>query len=88
MYNPVRGLLMYGTIYDILHTQSRKQANQARKANRSTKVHLSVYPPCYPSDGYSIGKEVRKGVRWMPRLLQAMKDVISCEKLRVGANGL
>ena len=29
-----------------------------------------------------------KGVRWMPRLLQAMKDVISCEKLRVGANTL
>ena len=23
-----------------------------------------------------------KGVRWMPRLLQAMKDVISCDKLR------
>ena len=28
-----------------------------------------------------------KGVRWMPRLLQAMKDVISCDKLRQGANG-
>ena len=26
--------------------------------------------------------KVRKGVRWMPRLLEAMKDVISCEKLR------
>ena len=32
------------------------------------------------------GKKVHKGVRWMPRLLQAMKDVISCDKLRVGAN--
>ena len=32
------------------------------------------------------GQQVRKGVRWMPRLLQAMKDVISCDKLRVGAN--
>ena len=30
--------------------------------------------------------EVEKGVRWMPRLLQAKKDVISCEKPRVGAN--
>ena len=27
-----------------------------------------------------------KGVWWMPRLSEAMKDVISCEKLRVGAN--
>ena len=32
--------------------------------------------------------EVEKGVRWMPRLLQAKKDVISCEKPRVGANDL
>ncbi len=27
-------------------------------------------------------KEVNKGTRWMPRLLEAMKDVVSCEKLR------
>ena len=27
-------------------------------------------------------EEVGKGERWMPRLLQAMKDVISCEKPR------
>ena len=27
-------------------------------------------------------EEVGKGIRWMPRLLQAMKDVISCEKPR------
>lgn len=30
----------------------------------------------------------RKGVRWMPRLLQAMKDVVSCEKPGRGANDL
>ena len=29
-----------------------------------------------------------KGVWWMPRLSEAMKDVISCEKLRLGANNL
>ena len=34
------------------------------------------------------GEQVRKGVRWMPRLLQAMKDVISCDKSRGGANNL
>ena len=31
-------------------------------------------------------KKVRKGVWRMPRLTEAMKDVISCDKLRVGAN--
>ena len=30
--------------------------------------------------------KVIKGVWWMPRLTEAMKDVISCEKLRGGAN--
>ena len=29
-----------------------------------------------------------KGAWWMPRLTEAMKDVVSCEKPRVGANGL
>ena len=33
-------------------------------------------------------KKVSKGVWWMPRLTEAMKDVISCDKLRVGANNL
>ena len=31
-------------------------------------------------------KKVRKGVRGMPRLSEAKKDVISCDKLRGGAN--
>ena len=31
-------------------------------------------------------KEVNKSVRGMPRLPEARKDVISCEKLRGGAN--
>ena len=30
--------------------------------------------------------KVCKGVRWMPRLTEAMKDVTSCDKLGVGAN--
>ena len=33
-------------------------------------------------------KKVRKGVWRMPRLTEAMKDVISCDKPRVGANNL
>jgi tRNA(Phe) wybutosine-synthesizing methylase Tyw3 len=33
-------------------------------------------------------KKVSKGVWGMPRLSEAMKDVISCEKLRGGANNI
>ena len=32
--------------------------------------------------------QVNKSERWMPWLWEAMKDVISCDKLRVGANNL
>ena len=32
--------------------------------------------------------QVTKGIWWMPRHEQAKKDVVSCEKLRVGANDL
>ena len=33
-------------------------------------------------------KKVNKGTRGMPRLSEAMKDVISCDKLRVLANAI
>ena len=33
-------------------------------------------------------KKRYKGAWRMPRLTEAMKDVISCDKLRVGANNL
>ena len=36
----------------------------------------------------TVMKKVRKGVWRMPRLTEAMKDVISCDKPRVGANNL
>ena len=36
----------------------------------------------------TVVKKVRKGVWRMPRLTEAMKDAISCGKLRVGANNL
>ena len=32
--------------------------------------------------------QVIKGMRWMPRHTEAMKDVVSCDKLRRGANNL
>ena len=33
-------------------------------------------------------RKAKKGVWWMPRLSEAKKDVISCEKPRRGANTL
>ena len=33
-----------------------------------------------------IQREGYKSERWMPRLLEAMKDVVSCDKLRGTAN--
>ena len=33
-------------------------------------------------------REKIKCIRWMPWLSEAMKDVISCDKLRLGANDL
>ena len=45
---------------------------------------------CGPSDRESSDvvriREVSKGVRWMPRLPEAKKDVTSCEKPGVAAN--
>jgi hypothetical protein len=39
-----------------------------------------------PDEGKELIIEVRKGVWGMPRLSEAKKDVISCEKLRGSAN--
>ena len=45
----------------------------------SSRWHASV------SEGI---RKVKKGAWRMPWLSEAMKDVISCDKLRVGANDL
>ena len=39
-------------------------------------------------DRVSVIKKVSKGRRWMPWLSEAMKDVISCDKLGGDANNL
>ena len=49
------------------------------KENTAIKVYNNLY---------DYRKKVIKGVRRMPRLSEAMKDVTSCDKLRVGANNL
>ena len=47
-------------------------------------------PDGFLPDGHvscmTLTEKVRKGARWMPWLTEAMKDVISCDKPRVGAN--
>ena len=50
----------------------------------SQKLHVKTGDTVVVISGKDKGKQgkVMKGVRWMPRLLQAMKDVISCEKPR------
>ena len=42
----------------------------------------------HPLKNNGIGKKVEKGAWRMPWLTEAKKDVISCDKLRVGANNL
>ncbi len=49
-------------------------------------VFLIIFDVWGCAFGVRLIKKVGKGVRWMPRLLQAMKDVISCDKPWVGAN--
>ena len=44
------------------------------------KREEQVCIPLPSKDGET--QEVNKGERWMPRLSEAKKDVISCEKLR------
>ena len=58
-------------IFDMLHKQEQEIEN-LKRAN---------------SAGFRPAREqVEKGTWWMPRLLEAKKDVISCEKPRLGAN--
>ena len=39
-------------------------------------------------NNYNITEKEEKSERWMPWLWEAMKDVVSCDKVRVGANDL
>jgi hypothetical protein len=51
----------------------------------SHKINTISLPAARPE---KIRMKVSKSVRRMPWLSEAMKDVISCDKLRVGANNL
>ena len=71
-------LLLGITIYDILYTRNVKLSKQ----------ELEVYIIPHLLLSATIIKKVIKGAWRMPWLSEAMKDVISCDKPRVGANDL
>ena len=72
-------------IFDILYKLKRKTRD-----NQSTAKSIFDFPVCCIAryDGGDGEEKVTKGVRGMPWLLRAMKDVISCDKPWVGANNL
>ena len=63
------------------------EANQVKEESQEEQVRSKRDPPS-PAQAREGGNEVEKGVRRMPRLPQAKKDVISCEKPRRGADDL
>ena len=62
-------------------------AQEKQNEESLSGAHVCVGKRTNPTKSENEGKE-SKGVRWMPRLTEARKDVVSCEKPRVGANGL
>ena len=72
-------------------TRKKEKSNQTKVKKRFfTRAIEQTRVRCGPSDRESSDvvriREVSKGVRWMPRLPEAMKDVTSCEKPGVAAN--
>ena len=45
---------------------------------------FNIYIKCKVADFLGLYGQVNKRTRWMPRQLEAMKDVIICEKLGGG----
>ena len=68
------------TFFDILE-ENKKRKERATEAVRVSGGKSSRMV----AKGYAV-KKVNKGTRGMPRLSEAMKDVISCDKLRGLAN--
>ena len=76
-------------IFDIL-IQARLKVKRVNQDD-ILKVRAAVIFACLFGCVYIYrcdSRKVNKGVWRMPRLTEAMKDVISCDKLRVGANDL
>ena len=74
----------------ILHLPflGRKIFDILAQAKQNEEAHPSVSGGCVDERKISNEGKESKGAWWMPRLTEATKDVVSCEKPRVGANGL
>ena len=80
------------TFFDMLGKRKAKLANQIKNKSKETisQGQLKVYETTvfFFFERRHVRAKVGKGVWRMPWLLQAMKDVTSCDKPRVGANDL
>ena len=68
-------------------TRKERKSNQTKRRFFHTSIEQDT--KFIKDTGYSDVvrmREVSKGVRWMPRLPEAKKDVTSCEKPGVAAN--
>ena len=58
------------------------EERQCKREQKRSLLRICRVQPVFSKE------KVRKGVWRMPRLMEAKKDVISCDKPRVGANDL
>ena len=65
--------------------RSRQSVSDSRFGEKSSLTDLRMRKGVLFSKENGTTKKVSKGVRGMPRLLEAKKDVLSCEKLRGSA---
>ena len=88
----------FPSIFDILQAKAKCKANLHVILHVYVcMIYICIYDVAKKEKAESIinrvcvagpvRAKVKKGVWRMPRLSQAMKDVISCDKPRVGANG-
>ena len=72
-------VILHSKIFDIL--------KETQKNEQKDKTHIMSTHTTWSSKKKT-AKKVTKGVWGMPWLSEAKKDVISCDKLRGGANNL
>ena len=78
--------MMQPRFFDMLEGDTRKKEKvKSNKEKIFSREHRVDTRHWRYSDVVRI-REVSKGVRWMPRLPEARKDVTSCEKPGLAAN--
>ena len=83
---------MRESFIDILEQEKSRESLIKRTLEQNSKLKVKLKLKVYATSCLSYDKQedsvakVGKGVWWMPRLWKATKDVVSCDKLRLGAN--